>query len=243
MVDLLALYDAQLRTAAEVQGALDIHRLGPLWIARLGGGRLFVTYDDLDDPAARVAQVAAMLSDDDSIQRAEWKTRAHDHAPGLDTALSSAGFTAGETESVMLGEASALTAREAPVGVTVRLLSVPEEMRRALEVQDAVFGGVPRAEWLVSELLERQANGEGVELWAAECDGRFVSSGRMEPVAGTAFAACGAVSRCLSIGAAASTALWSRRVRARPWPGAFAGCIRIPPRSLAPSSSGRGWSR
>lgn len=170
MTDLLALYDAHLRTSAEMQGAMHVRRLGPLWAGWFAGGRLFVTYDELDDPAARVAEVATLLSDDDSIQRAEWKTRAHDHAPGLEAALSSAGFSAGEPESVMLGEASALIGREAPAGVTVHLLSEAEEMRQALEVQDAIFAGVPRAEWMLSELLERQANGEGVELWAAECD-------------------------------------------------------------------------
>ena len=63
VTELLAEYDAHLRTAAEVQGATDVQRRGPLWIARLGGDRLFVTYNALDDAAARVAEVAALLAE------------------------------------------------------------------------------------------------------------------------------------------------------------------------------------
>lgn len=37
-------------------------------------------------------------------------------------------------------------------------------------------------------ILNRQSNGERIELWAAESDGRTVSAGRIDPIAGTAFA-------------------------------------------------------
>lgn len=188
MADLLAEYDAHLRSAAEVQGAPEVQRCGPLWVARFDGGRLFITYDELDDPAVRVAEVAVLLRDDDSIHEAEWKTRSHDHAPGLEEALIAAGFVGGEPESVMLGEASNLIGSEPPAGVTVRLLTEPDEMRAALDMQDAVFGGAPHAERMLSEILTRQSRGEIVELWAAETDGRIVSAGRIDPNAGTAFA-------------------------------------------------------
>lgn len=188
MIDLLAAYDSHLRTAAEVQSALDVERRGPLWIARFGGGRLFVTYGELDDPAARVAEVAARIAADDTITQAEWKTRTHDHAPGLETALASAGFLAGEPESVMLGEAGALIGAETPVGVALRLLTDADELRAALDMQDAVFGGTPHAERMLREILSRRAQGEHIELWAAEADGGFVSAGRIDPIAGTPFA-------------------------------------------------------
>lgn len=188
MTDLLAQYDAHLRTAAEVQGARSVDRRGPLWIARFGGGRLFVTYRELDDPAARVAEVAALLADDRTITEAEWKTRTHDDAPGLEEALTAAGFVAEDAESVMVGEASALIDATTPAGVTVRQVSAPEEMRAALDMQDAVFGGAPKAQRMLAEVQERQARGEVVELWAAEADGRIVCAGRIDPIAGTAFA-------------------------------------------------------
>jgi ribosomal protein S18 acetylase RimI-like enzyme len=185
---LLAEYDAHLRTVAEVQGALDVQRCGPLWIARFGGGRLFVTYEELDEPEMRVAEVAALVSRDDSIQQAEWKTRTHDTSPGLEPALSAAGFVPEEPESVMLGEASALIGNVPPADVSVRLLTEPVQMRAALDVQNAVFGGTSHADRILSEILTRQSHGEAVELWAAEADGRIVSTGRIDPVAGTAFA-------------------------------------------------------
>jgi ribosomal protein S18 acetylase RimI-like enzyme len=171
-----------------MQGSLTVQRRGPLWIARSGGGRMLVTYAALDDPAARVAEVAAMVSDDESIKHAEWKTRTHDHAPGLTAALSAAGFVAGERESVMVGEASTLIGSDPPAGVAVRVLTTSGEMRAALDLQDAVFGGTPRADRMLSEILTRQSNGSAVELWAAETDGRIVSAGRIDPIDGTAFA-------------------------------------------------------
>lgn len=188
MTDLLAAYDAHLRTASEVLGAASVDRFGPLWVARYEGGRLFVTYAELDDPAARVAEIAALIADDDSIVKAEWKTRTHDHAPGLEDALTRAGFAAEGVESVMLGDAGTLVDVPAPEGVTVRQMTTPADIRAALDMQDEVFGGTPYAERLLPEILERQARGEGVEVWAAEVDGRIVSVGRIDPIPGTAFA-------------------------------------------------------
>jgi GNAT superfamily N-acetyltransferase len=188
VTDLLAAYDAHLRTASEVLGATSVDRIGPLWAARYEGGRLFVTYAELDDPAARVAQIAALIAADESIVQAEWKTRTHDHAPGLEDALTRAGFAAEGVESVMLGDAGTLVDVPAPEGVTVRQMTTPADIRAALDMQDEVFGGTPYAERLLPEILERQARGEGVEVWAAEVDGRIVSVGRIDPIPGTAFA-------------------------------------------------------
>lgn len=184
---LLAEYDAQLRTEAEVRGAQHVQRFGPLWIARFGADQLFVTYQQLDRPAELVAQVAALIAADPSITTVEWKTRSHDHAPGLETALTAAGFTPGEPESVMLGEVTHLIEVSAPAGVTVRRLTQPAEIRAALEMQDAVFGSA-YAERMLTEILQRQASGDPIEIWAAEADGRIVSAGRIDPIPGTAFA-------------------------------------------------------
>lgn len=188
MPNLLAEYDAHLRTSAEMHGASEIRRVGPLWIGRFGGGRLFVTYRELDDPAARVEDIVALIASDASIVQVEWKTRTHDDAPGLGEALIAAGFAPGDVESVMLGEASNLVDAEPPHGVTVRLLTRPEDMRAALDMQDSVFGGTPRASRMLAEILERRAAGEHVELWAAQCDGRVVCAGRIDPISGTEFA-------------------------------------------------------
>ncbi|MBT2483640.1 MULTISPECIES: GNAT family N-acetyltransferase [unclassified Microbacterium] len=188
MSDLLAEYDTRLRTEAEMHGAADVERRGPLWIARFDGGHLFVTYQELDDPVRRVSEVAALLAEDDSIRNAEWKTRTHDHAPGLADALTAAGFVADEAESVMLGDASTLVAAEVPDGVTVRKVTTPDGIRAALDMQDSVFGGDPKAERMLPAILQQHRDGGSVEVWVAEADGLIVSAGRIEPVVGTAFA-------------------------------------------------------
>ncbi|MFP5018054.1 hypothetical protein ACKLTP_13810, partial [Paenarthrobacter ureafaciens] len=43
----LEAYDAQLRTDAEIPGALTVHGHGPLVLATFVGGRGFITYRDL----------------------------------------------------------------------------------------------------------------------------------------------------------------------------------------------------
>lgn len=188
MSDLLAEYDAQLRTEAEMQRAVEVKRSGPLWIARFRRDDLFVTYSELDDPAARVAAVVELLAEDSRVRHAEWKTRTHDHAPGLESALTAAAFVPEEPESVMLGEASALVGAEAPAGVNVRKLTRSEDIRAALDMQDSVFGGRPKAESMLATIMTQQADGQPVEVWAAEIDGRIVSAGRIDRIPGTAFA-------------------------------------------------------
>ncbi|MFB7250817.1 GNAT family N-acetyltransferase [Microbacterium sp. NPDC056234] len=188
MADLLAEYDARLRTEAEMHGAVEVRRAGPLWIARFDGDHLFVTYRELDDTSARVGEVSAILAADTTVRTAEWKTRTHDRAPGLESALTAAAFEPDEPESVMLGEATTLVDMDPPAGVTVRRLTTPSEIRAALDMQDAVFGEPFKAESMLAAILRQQTDGESIEVWAAEADGRIVSAGRIDRIPGTAFA-------------------------------------------------------
>lgn len=94
-------YDEQLRTDAETPSALSITRHGPLRLVTFAGGRGFVTYRDLDgadaDAICRlVPEVLAHYRADPAINRVEWKTRGHDHAPGLHETLLENGFTPDE---------------------------------------------------------------------------------------------------------------------------------------------------
>jgi hypothetical protein len=191
--DYLALYDAQLRTEAETAGATEVARLGPLWLAVFPGGRGFVTHRDLagadtatlDGWVGRAVEHFGRLAGVDAV---EWKTRGHDRAPGLHDALLGHGFVAEEAESVMVGEAALLDV-EVPLPAGVRLRRVHEEadVRAMGAMQDLVFGSTVGSD-AVGALLERLARDDGVELWVAEADGRVVSAGRLEPVAGTLFA-------------------------------------------------------
>ncbi|KQR00797.1 acetyltransferase [Arthrobacter sp. Leaf141] len=189
----LAAYDSQLRTDAEVAGALSVTPLGPLCLATFDGGRGFVTYADLGGAgAARIADwvdlALAHFRADPRLDAVEWKTRAHDAAPGLHSALLEQGFVPDDPESIMIGAATDLVADVTlPPGVQLRRITEPADVRAVSAMQDIAFGGevsAVRAE----DLLRRLECRDGTELWAAEHQGSFVSAGRLEPVAGTDFA-------------------------------------------------------
>lgn len=190
---LLAAYDQQLRTDAETPSAVSVERLGPLRLVTFAGGRGFVTYQDLAgaDAAAIarwVADTLAFYRADPQIVRVEWKTRGHDQAPGLHGALLENGFEADETESVMIGAASALDVDvDLPPGVSLRRVTDEADIRAMSVMQDEVFGS-PASDGNAEAILRRMARDDGMELWVAEHQGEIVSAGRLEPVPDTDFA-------------------------------------------------------
>lgn len=190
---LLAAYDDQLRDVAEVVSALRWERHGPVIWATYLGGRGFVTYRSLggcSGPRLRdlVAATLAHYTADPALTRVEWKTRGHDGVPELDGILVEHGFLAGEPESVMIGRAAEL-AVDVPVprGVTIRRVTEPADVRRMAAMQNEAFGEASPG--MAEELLYRLALGkDDMELWVAEADGKMISAGRLEPVAGSDFA-------------------------------------------------------
>lgn len=196
---LLTAYDSQLRREAEVPSAVSITELGPLILATYLGGRGFVTYRDLaTDPGPATAESVRELVEAalehyralPEIRHVEWKTRGHDHAPGLHDALVAAGFTADESESVMIGDAALLALDlDLPAGVTVRRLTDEDEVRTMLAMQSEVFDDEPdEAAARTEQSLHRLRSGDDMEMWVAEIDGQVISAGRLEPVDGTEFA-------------------------------------------------------
>lgn len=196
---LLAAYDAQLRREGEVYPATSVTPLGPLLLATFGSGRGFITYSTLDtqEGPATVESVRELVRGAlehyralPGVTQVEWKTRGHDHAPGLHDALVAAGFVPEEPESVMIGDAALLALDiELPERVTVRQLSDTEDVRAMMQVAGEIFGDdAETVEAMTDELLTRLSGGEPVELWVAEVDGEIVSTGRLEPVEGTDFA-------------------------------------------------------
>jgi len=103
-----------------------VSKLGPLRLVTFGGGRGFITYADLGGAAADVigrlvGEALAYFRADPSVTKVEWKTRGHDHAPGLHEALLANGFTPDEPESIMIGDARRSRWTVAlPEGVTLR---------------------------------------------------------------------------------------------------------------------------
>jgi hypothetical protein len=190
---LLAAYDDQLRTDAETPSAVSIVQQGPLRLVTFAGGRGFITYRDLggaDADAIRrmVPEALEHYRADPEISRVEWKSRGHDHAPGLHEALLANGFVADEPESIMIGEARML-AVDVPLteGVTLRQVTEEADVRAMVAMQSEVFGN-PGNDEMADAVLRRLATGDGMELWVAEAEGGIVSAGRLEPVPGTEFA-------------------------------------------------------
>ena len=186
-------YDAQLRTDAETRHASTVTVIGPMRLAVFGRSSGFVTYADLGGADTRridalVDEAVAHFLAVPGVTEVEWKTRGHDHAPGLHDALISRGFVPEEAESIMIGEATGLVQEvEVPDGVEIRRATSDADVLAAGEMQGRVFadpGWRSRAE----DLIERLRADPTAELWIAVADGAVVSAGRLEPVAGTEFA-------------------------------------------------------
>jgi len=196
---LLHAYDGQLRQETEVPSAIAVDRLGPLVLATFLGGRGFITYRTLevegrpaDEESVRrlVDGALAHYEARPEIHRVEWKTRGHDHAPGLHEALVARGFVPDEPESIMVGEAQLLAVDvELPAGIAVRRVTDEADVRAMCAMQGEVFGDDEEeaAEHAV-QILHRLQTRDDMEMWVAEHDGRIVSAGRLEPVVGTEFA-------------------------------------------------------
>lgn len=189
----LQAYDDQLRTDAETPSAVEVVRLGPLRLVTFAGGRGFVTYRDLADADAAmimvwVDQTVAHYRQRPDITRVEWKTRGHDHAPGLHDVLLRHGFVPDEAESVMIGEAKLVdVVVQLPPEVRLRAVTAEMDVWAMSAMQDLAFGDQV-SDRRADALLRRLALGDGMELWVAEVAGRIVGAGRLEPVAGTKFA-------------------------------------------------------
>jgi len=184
---LLSVYDEQLRTDAETPSALSVTVHGPLRLVTFARGRGFVTYRDLggaDEAGIRdlVAATVAHYAADPEVTEVEWKSRGHDHAPGLHEALVDAGFAPEDPESIMMGEARLLAVDVAlPAGVTLRTVTDEADVRAMSAMADEAFGD-PVSDERAESLLRRLALRDGMELWVADADGVMVSAGRLEPV-------------------------------------------------------------
>jgi hypothetical protein len=174
---LLAAYDEQLRTDAEMARAHEVVREGPLlWAVFDHGG--FVSYRDLGGAEgealdALVERTIAHFRDDTDVASFEWKSRGHDRPADLGDRLLAHGFVAEPRETVMIGEAARLAVdvplAETPEGpVVVRRLepgpAVVDDLTRMLEAQESVFG-TGRGPSVASSLRELESGAS--EFWVA----------------------------------------------------------------------------
>lgn len=192
--ELLAAYDAQLRTGAETRGAQGLTRMGPLHLATFTGRGGFISYRDLDgadETGIRqlVADAKAFYAEQPDVAKVEWKTRGHDHAPGLHDALLEHGFEPDEQESIMIGEAQLLAVDlDLPEGVTLRQVRDEADIRAMCAMQGEIFGDDPAEIRAMADSIVASSGADDSEMWIAEADGEVISAGRLSPVADTEFA-------------------------------------------------------
>ncbi|WP_446666109.1 GNAT family N-acetyltransferase [Flexivirga sp. B27] len=193
---LLAMYDEQLRTDAEMRSMADVERHGPLRWGTFHSGRGFVSYRSLGAPTddeleQLIIETVEHYSADPRTHEFEWKTRGHDGVPALDGLLRKHRFVAEEVESVMVGEAASIaTDVPVPEGVSLRSVTSREDVAAMIRMQASVFGDRETVEERLDSTLQRLQDPDtpGVQLWVAEVDGRPVSAGRIDPVPDTDFA-------------------------------------------------------
>ncbi|MDX3236784.1 GNAT family N-acetyltransferase [Streptomyces sp. ME03-5709C] len=158
-------YDRQLRARvpADLSRFRSVERDGPLLRKTFEhGGTGFLAYRDLgglDGPEldaliARQRDHYAALG-----TQVEWKYHAHDLPARLPERLVAAGFVPEEPETVLVGEAAALTAAPVlPEGLALREVTSRADFERIREMEETVWG-VPH-DWLPG-MLESEVSGPG----------------------------------------------------------------------------------
>jgi ribosomal protein S18 acetylase RimI-like enzyme len=178
----LARYDAEIRADPPAEtGARHAWADGVL---RTTGAFNFIGWWDF--AAERAAEIAAREAAHFAGQELEWKLYSHDRPPGLDAALTAAGFAPEEPETfVVLDLDASMPPFDPPAGITVREVTDAAGVADLVAVSDAAFR---RAEpWRLDALAARLGDPTQA-LYVAYDDGAPVSSGRLELAPGKAFA-------------------------------------------------------
>jgi hypothetical protein len=217
-MDLLAAYDAQVRTslARRPPKGVTCDWDGPLLRCTDLRYRGFVGYRSLagvDDVDALIARTVAFFAA--RGEAFEWKAHGHDQPADLPDRLRAHGFVPEDVETVMIGE-TALMAREPvlPTGVVLREVSHRDEFRRIAGMESEVWGA--DWSWLADDLASRDPT--VLTVLIAEAGDSVVSAAWLVYEPGTEFAGLWGGSTCRAGVDAVSTA--------RSWPAA-----RNPPRS------------
>ena len=186
--ELLAIYDVQLRGAAEADRGLESERDGPLVRVHYPY-RGFVGYRSLD--GLNDQQLDALIDRQiahfaERGQAFEWKTRGQDWPPDLPDRLLDRGFLPEDRETVVIAVAADIAAEPVlPETVTLRTVRSDEEMRR-IGVMESVVWGEDRS-WLAEDLIGR-VGVTPIDVLVAEAGDEVVSAGWIVYQPGTDFA-------------------------------------------------------
>jgi GNAT superfamily N-acetyltransferase len=187
---LLALFDAHRGADATADGAPFEHD-GPVTRIRFAASGFVAAPADTGLRGAELDALIARQRDHFAAigMSVEWKTYAHDEPADLPDRLIAAGFAPDERETLVVGEASALSGLAAEVpGVTIRETSSDEDLaaigRLHTEVWEDDWG------WIVDDLRDRarRLGPDGIRILVAEAEGRVVSAAWLVMRPGTPFA-------------------------------------------------------
>ena len=192
--DLLARYDAQLRTVVPdpVPEGLRVERDGPL--LRFtgygnGGGIGYRDLDgidgtELDGLIARQVRVFAERGEE-----FEWKLHGHDRPADLSERLLAQGFVPEDLETVVIAPvADVVGGVSLPEHVSLREVTDRVDLDRIGAMEDEIWQD-DRAGWLADSLeTERAADPDAMTIVVAESADEFVCAGWVRFVSGTDFA-------------------------------------------------------
>jgi len=191
--ELLAAYHEQLRTALPTKQpeGVVVDQDGPL--IRVSGGKHsgYVVYRDL--AGASGADLDALIQRTCEYfgsrnEAFEWKTHSYDEPADLPDRLTSAGFVAGELETVVIGSAEQLTDEPAlPAGVSIRQVSQTVDFERIARLHTEIWS--EDWGWLARDLADRHATYPGlIAVFVAEVEAEMVTVAWLVRDPGTEFA-------------------------------------------------------
>ncbi|OIJ86042.1 GNAT family N-acetyltransferase [Streptomyces colonosanans] len=189
---LLAAYDDQMRGAPPTPPlGVTYEQDGPL-LRIVGQFRGFVSGPrDLGVHGAELDRLISRQRDFFAARSSalEWKTRGHDVPADLPDRLRAAGFVPEDQETVLVGRADEMAARQPvlPEGVTLRRVTADADMHRIAAMESAVWG--QDWGWLADDLIGQVAAApDEIAVYVAEADGEVVSAAWLAFRAGTEFA-------------------------------------------------------
>ena len=194
-VDLLSLYDAELRGRLpdRLPDGVRFERDGPLirYFGFFGPSTGFVGYRDLggvegaelDALIARQIQVFGSRGD-----RFEWKLYGHDRPADLPERLQAAGFRPEQRETVVIARVDRVAGTPVlPAGVVLREVRERADLERIAALEESVWNEAHA--WLPDALgTELATDPEGLSIVVAEADGTVVCAAWIRFELGTRFA-------------------------------------------------------
>lgn len=184
VAEVLALYDAEMRTRPPTEEGTRVERAGP--VVRLVGRHNFIIFSDLgnSDAAAVIAQETAYLQ---SLgKEAEWKVYGHDRPTELGQLLQSAGYVPDPPETLVVYDlVHPMPESPKPEGLDIRQIVDDAGLRAAVRVSKSAFG--TDGGWQATDYSDRLSD-PSLALFIAYWDGTPVASARLEMPPGRSFA-------------------------------------------------------